>query len=142
MLHIDESSVQILACPTCGVPYDRVSGFVSDASGPLAVYFAMPHGGGRAAWLDVILGTWGTPEPVADHVNFAGLLETSGLTIVDAPVAGNPGGLFGGIPLVAADALAHPLLAAFREVAALISEDDRLVRGYLSASALGHIHQH
>jgi hypothetical protein len=135
VLRIDDRDVAEVICPACGAAYQRVSGFVSDARGPSAVYFAVCHqDAGKAVWIDVILGTWGTSEPPTDHVNFSGLIRSDGVEVADAPVAGNPGGSMGGTALSREAAAIHPWAGHFQRVVDLVRRDDPSVLTYLTAS--------
>jgi hypothetical protein len=65
-----ERSVELKSCALCGRGYTLVKNFILDGDDAHAVLFAVLHNHGeKEAWIDVILGTFGT-ENFGDHITF------------------------------------------------------------------------
>jgi hypothetical protein len=112
-LRITERTVRQVDCPSGGTAFEHVTGFLSDARGAYATYFAACHRHPEPeAQIDVVLGTWGTDETV-DHLAFSCRLRGSGAMIVDATVATDSEDPVIGRKLSRDDALVHPWLARF-----------------------------
>jgi hypothetical protein len=76
----------------------------------VAVYFASCHGHDAcAAWLDVILGTWGVDPPAQDHVTFSCELRAIGAMAIDPPATLSHASDLLGVVLTRAEGLSHPL---------------------------------
>ena len=76
-LQIDpERDVKSHECGCCGVPFDRVTGFINSENGAYAIYYAScyHHDGVHEAYIDVILdNAWDADhpdEPSPDRVTF------------------------------------------------------------------------
>jgi hypothetical protein len=130
-LWISERKEQLRPCLDCGLEFPHITGYVLDADGPSAVYFATCHThADRAARIDVILGTWGAAPPANDHVTFSCELRSTGAMAVDAPVTLTERRPVLGTALTRPEALAHPRAADFWAVVDLIaSEDPAVVSG-------------
>jgi hypothetical protein len=126
-----ERSVELKSCDACGRGYTLVKSFLFDDDEPHAVLFAALHDHGEAeAWIDVILGTFGT-EDFTDHVTFGCRVgpvdgqEEPAATLVNAarPYGDSP--LFGR-KLARDEAIAHTLLPGFWRVVdfVLVSDPD------------------
>ncbi|MGD8486420.1 MAG: hypothetical protein PVG27_07630 [Chloroflexota bacterium] len=131
-MRISERSIRRLDCSSCGVSFDHVTGFLHDAAGPYASYFAACHGHPQPeAQIDVVLGTWGIDE-AADHVTFACRLRRSGAMIVDATVAIDSDDPIIGRKLGRSAALAHPWLDHFWTVVDFLALEEPAITGHLS----------
>jgi hypothetical protein len=132
MMHIAERTERPRPCLDCGGEFPHVTGYVYDSDGPVAVYFGSCHGHeGRAAWLDVIVGTWGVDPPAQDHVTFSCEVRAIGAMAIDAPATlSRPSDLLG-VVLTRVEALSHPLLATFWTVVDAVREQDPLVSNTL-----------
>jgi len=109
-MRVDERTERLRPCLDCGGEFPHVTGYVCDSDGPVAVYYASCHGHvGSAAWLDVILGTWGVDPPAQDHVTFSCELRDIGAMAIDAPVTLSHTTDVLGVVLTRAEALSHPL---------------------------------
>ena len=65
-----ERTVELKSCAACGRGYTLVKSFILDDNDAHAVLFAALHDHGeREAWIDVILGTFGS-EDFSDHITF------------------------------------------------------------------------
>jgi hypothetical protein len=108
-------------CPDCGVPIQRVTGFVLRDDKAYAVYYASCyHHGGHEAWFDVIFSpTWA--EGVDDHETFGcrvGPIEGQaepGASLTTGGGAFRDSQIFGR-KLSRDEALTNPRLAEFWEV--------------------------
>jgi hypothetical protein len=130
-MRVDERTERLRPCLDCGGEFPHVTGYVYDSAGPVAVYFASCHGhDARAAWLDVILGTWGVDPPAQDHVTFSCELRAIGAMAIDAPATLSHASDLLGVVLTRAEGLSHPL-AAFWTVVDAIREQDPLVSNTL-----------
>ena len=124
------------ACPDCGEPFQRVTGFVHDDGDAYAVYFAScHHHGGHEAWIDVIFSkTW--EDDADDHETFgcrvgpvegqsdpAASLVTAGVPFGDSPVFGRK--------LTREEALVHDRLSDFWTVVDHVLTNDRVVRDHV-----------
>ncbi|GAA2604574.1 hypothetical protein [Paractinoplanes durhamensis] len=136
MLAIDEATRggTDKTCECCGNASRRTWSSITRDGVPYAVFFAScyDHGDVRESWIDVIFGTWGTPEPVDDHLTFGcrfGPVQGSdqpAATAVDAAAVAPDAPLFGQ-KLTRAEALAHPRLAEFWAVIDHVVAEDPLV---------------
>lgn len=124
-LSIHERDVRRQRCVDCGDDFDHITGYVNDPAGPYAVYFAACHGHpDHEAQIDVILGTWGTDEPVDDHVIFSCRLRPDGAMAVDATIAISADAPLPGLRLTRDQALDHPWSSDFWLVVDLLAEAD------------------
>jgi hypothetical protein len=136
---IDESSRQVrdFVCPCCQVQAERTWANVYDGDAAVAVYFAScyHHNGVHEAWIDAILGTWGTGD-FSDHVTFgcrvgpvvdspmpAATLVNGGEVAPDSPIYGQK--------LTREQGLAHPQLADFWKIVDTVLERDQLVHRHV-----------
>lgn len=131
-LWISQRKEQLRPCPECGLEFPHITGFILDAEGPRAVYFAACHAhadlqADGAARIDVVLGTWGADPPADDHVTFSCELRLTGAMALDAPVTMTEKRPSLGTLLTRADALAHPSAAEFWAIVDLISTEDPAV---------------
>lgn len=127
-LRVDERTENARPCLDCGGSFPHITGFVSSADGPAAVYFASTHThAGHAARIDVTLGTWGAEPPRDDHVTFSCELRLAGARAVDAPVSLSDAPAILGRMLTREEALAHPLVEDFWAVVDTIAEQDPAV---------------
>lgn len=126
-----ERSVELKTCASCGRGYTLVKSFILDDEDAHAILFAALHDHGEPeAWIDVILGTFGT-EDFTDHLTFGcrvgpvdGQVEPAA-TLVQAARPYSDAPLFGR-KLSREEAMTHPLLTAFWRVVdfALVSDPD------------------
>ena len=124
-LYIHERHVRRQRCADCREHFDHVTGYVNGPDGPFAVYFAACHGHpDHEAQIDVILGTWGTEEPVDDHVVFSCRLRPNGAMAVDAMVAVASDAPLSGQRLTRERALNHARSADFWSVVDLLAIAD------------------
>ena len=87
-LRVLDRTERLKPCPECGGEFPHVTGFVEASGATHSAYFASCHDHDhRAAWIDVVLGTWGAEPPPKDHVIFSCGLRADGAMAVDAPVA-------------------------------------------------------
>ena len=127
-LWISKRNEQLRPCVDCGLRFPHITGYVLDADGPRAVYFASCHTHAeRAVRIDVILGTWGADPPAGDHVTFSCELRLNGAMALDAPVTLTEKPPVLGAVLTRAEALAHPRATEFWAVIDLISSEDPAV---------------
>jgi hypothetical protein len=141
-LIIDEGSRQVrnFTCSCCDVETERTWANVLQGDATVAVYFAScyHHRGVHEAYLDVILGTWGSTD-FADHVTFgcrvgpvtgspmpAATLVNGGEVAPDSPIYGRK--------LSREDGLTDPRLAGFWEIVDTILERDELVNRHIYGS--------
>ncbi|HAP75721.1 MAG TPA: hypothetical protein DCR14_06525 [Acidimicrobiaceae bacterium] len=124
-----ERSVESKDCAACGRGYVLAKGFIYADGDPHAVYFVALHNHGvPEAWIDVILGTFGTDD-FSDHVTFGcrvGPVEGQSepaATAVHAAVPYGASPLFGQ-KLSRDEALAHPALSAFWTVVDFVLVED------------------
>jgi hypothetical protein len=131
-----ERSAEQKTCADCARHYILVKGFILQDDDAHAVYFAALHGhGNREAWIDVILGTFGTGDS-SDYVTFgcrvgpvAGQMEPAAtLVLGGAPYESSE--LFGR-KLSRDEALAHPWLPSFWEVVDFVLVEDREVHRHV-----------
>ena len=126
-----ERTVELKSCAACGRGYTLIKSFILDDNDAHAVLFAALHDHGeREAWIDVILGTFGS-EDFSDHVTFGcrvgpvqGQADPAATAVAAAaPYEDTP--LFGR-KLTRDEALAHPSLSNFWRVVdfALINDAD------------------
>jgi hypothetical protein len=142
-LSLDEDSRQLrrFVCDCCNTPAERTWAFVHRDGAAHAVYFAScyHHGDAHEAWIDVILGTWGTGS-VDDHVTFgcrvgavpgspapAASLVRGGDVAPDEPVFGRK--------LTREEALTHPRPPEFWQVVDLVLTNDHLVHQHVYGPA-------
>jgi len=133
-----ERTVESKLCDACGSGYVLAKGFIYDDDEPHAVYFAALHNhGSPEAWIDVILGTFGT-EDFSDHVTFGcrvgdveGQSEPAA-TLVPAAQPYSASALFGR-KLSREDALPHPMLASFWRVVDFVLVEDPDVHRHVYA---------
>jgi len=131
-----ERQVKEFACPDCGEPIHRVTGFVGRDGGAHAAYFASCyHHDGHEAWIDVIFSpTWadgvddretfgcrvgpieGQPDPAASLVTGASVFSDSAAF---------------GRKLTREQALSHPQLSEFWAVVDHVLTHDPLVRDHV-----------
>lgn len=138
-LLIDEDSRQVrqFTCSDCGGKADRTWANIYDGAVAVAVYFAScyHHQGVHEAFIDTILGTWGSGDS-SDHVTFgcrvgpvtgspdpAATLVNGGAMAPDSPIFGRK--------LSRDEGLAHPRLAELWAIVDTILERDELVRRHL-----------
>jgi hypothetical protein len=127
-LWISERKEHLRSCLDCGLEFPHITGYVLDADGPRAVYFASCHThADRAARVDVILGTWGANPPAEDHVTFSCELRPTGAMALDAPATLTEKRPVLGALLSRPEALAHPRAAEFWAVVDLIATQDPAV---------------
>lgn len=113
-----ERSAELKSCAECGRGYTLIKSFILNDDDAHAVLFAALHDHGeREAWIDVILGTFGSDD-YSDHITFGcrvgpvqGRSEPAA-TLVPAATPYGPSPLFGQ-KLSRADALDHPSVAEF-----------------------------
>ena len=126
-----ERTVELKSCASCGRGFTLVKSFILDGDDAHAVLFAALHDHGeREAWIDVILGSFGS-EDYSDHVTFGcrvGPVQGQPDPAATAVAAAEPYGdssIFGH-KLTRAEALAHPLLSEFWRVVdfALVQDAD------------------
>ena len=126
-----ERTVELKSCTACGRGYTLVKSLILDDNDAHAVLFAALHDHGeREAWIDVILGTFGS-EDFSDHITFGcrvGPVQGQDEPAATAVAAAAPYGdtpLFGR-KLTRDEALAHPSLSNFWRVVdlALINDPD------------------
>jgi hypothetical protein len=126
-----ERTVELKSCDSCGRGFTLVKSFILDGEDAHAILFAALHDHGeREAWIDVILGSFGS-EDYSDHVTFGcrvgpvqGQADPAATAVAAATPYGNSA-LFGR-KLTRDEALAHPQLSDFWQVVdfALISDPD------------------
>ncbi len=124
------------ACPECGEPFQRVTGYIHRDSDAYAVYYASCyHHNGHEAWIDVIFSeTW--EVHVDDHETFGcrvGPIEGQrdpAASLVTGGGAFRDSALFGH-KLTRDEALAHPRLAEFWAVVDHILTNDQVVRDHV-----------
>jgi hypothetical protein len=124
-LSFDERTVRVRSCEGCGAAFEHITGFIKDAGGAYAVYFAACHGHpGHEARIDVVFGSWGEDPPIDDHITFSCRLRPDGAMADDAPLAtaGDSGLL--GVRLTRPAALKHPRLAEFWSVVDFLAVSD------------------
>jgi hypothetical protein len=138
-LLIDEGSRQVrhFTCPCCGVNAERTWANVYDGGTAVAVYYAScyHHHGVHEAYIDAILGTWGSGD-MTDHLTFgcrvgpvagapapAASLVNGGAAAPDGPIWGRKLGRDEG--------LAHHRLAEFWAIIDTVLELDALVRRHV-----------
>jgi hypothetical protein len=127
-LWISERKEHRRPCADCGLEVPHITGYVLDADGPRAVYFASCHSHAeRAVRIDVILGTWGSDPPAEDHVTFSCELRPTGAMALDGPLTLSEIRPALGKVLTRTEALAHPLAADFWAVVDLIATEDPAV---------------
>jgi hypothetical protein len=127
-LRVDERTENVRPCLDCGGSFPHITGFVSGADGPAAVYFASTHThAGHAARIDVTLGTWGAEPPRDDLVTFSCELRVEGARAVDAPATLSDAPPILGSMLTREQALAHPLVEDFWAVVDTVGEQDPAV---------------
>jgi len=126
-----ERSVDLKSCAACGRGFTLIKGFILDNGDAHAVLFAALHDHGqREAWIDVILGSFGS-EDFSDHITFGcrvGPVQGQSEPAATAVAAAAPYGeasLFGQ-KLSREEALVHPWVSAFWRVVdfALINDAD------------------
>ena len=126
-----ERTVELRSCGSCGHGYTLIKSFILDNGDAHAVLFAALHDHGeREAWIDVIMGTFGT-EDFADHITFGcrvgpvqGQAEPAAtLVAAVAPFGDSP--IFGR-KLYRDEALVHPWISCFWRVVdfVLVSDPD------------------
>ena len=127
-LRIDGRTVRDRTCTSCGEAFRHVTGFINDAAGPYAVYFAACHGHpDREAQIDVVLGSWGYDPPIQDHLTFSCRLRPDGASLGDAPLASSSDSGTLGRRLSREDALDHPRVGDFWTVIDLLAESDESI---------------
>ena len=132
-----ERSVELKSCDACGRGFTLIKGFILDRGDAHAVLFAALHDHGeREAWIDVILGSFGS-EDFSDHITFGcrvgpvqGQPEPAA-TLVPAAEPYGEASLFGQ-KLSRDEALAHPWVSEFWRVVdfALFNDADIHVHVY------------
>lgn len=137
-LRFDEPpTIQEQDCAGCGRHYPLVKAFVAKGEAAYAVAFAAlhTHGDERAAWIDVIVGTFGEDRS-DDHLTFgcrvgpvtgqdspAATLVAAAVPYSDAPIWGRK--------LTREQALAHPRLADFWEIVDFVLMADEVVHSHV-----------
>ena len=126
-----DRTVRTKTCPSCGQPFQHVTGFINDAEGwAYAVYFAACHADPEdEAQLDVVLGTWGADPPIDDHLTFSCRLRSDGAMAVDATVATRADAPSLGQRLTRDEALRHPRAGEFWAVVDFLAEADPTIHG-------------
>ncbi len=128
-LSFDGRTVRTQSCSSCGQDFKHVTGYLNDLDGAYAVYFAACHGHpGHEAQIDVVLGTWGTDEPVDDHVTFTCRLGPEGASADDATLATTSDSTLLGERLTRADALMHPKIGDFWTVIDFLAVSDPTIK--------------
>ena len=131
-----ERSVEPKECAACGRGYVLAKGFIYADDEPHAVYFAALHNHGvPEAWIDVILGTFGSAD-YSDHVTFGcrvGPIEGQTEPAASAVPAAGP---YGAAPIFGRklsrdEALAHPSLPTFWTVVDFVLVKDPDVRRHV-----------
>jgi hypothetical protein len=133
-----QRTVEQKSCAQCASGFVLVKGFIFEDDEPHGVYFAALHEHGqREAWIDVILGTFGT-EDFSDHVTFGcrvgpvdGQAEPAA-TIVPAAAPYGSSPLFGQ-KLSRDEALAHRWLSSFWRVVDFVLVEDKEVHRHVYA---------
>jgi hypothetical protein len=124
-----ERTVELKSCAACGRGYTLIKSFILDDGDAHAVLFAALHDHGeREAWLDVVLGTFGS-DVFADHVTFGcrvgpvhGQSEPAATAVpAAAPYGDAP--IFG-CKLSRDEALAHARIAEFWRVVDFVLIND------------------
>jgi hypothetical protein len=124
-LAIDDRTVRPRSCSTCGQDFHHVTGYLNDEGGAYAVYFAACHGHPEhEAQIDVVLGTWGSEDPVDDHVTFSCRLRPDGAFADDATLATTSDSRLLGRRLTRAAGLAHPRIGEFWTIVDFLAESD------------------
>jgi hypothetical protein len=138
-LVIDEESRQVrqFVCQCCKAHAERTWANVYGDGSAYAVYYAScyHHNGVHEAWIDVILGTWGSGD-FTDHLTFgcrvgpvvnspepAATLVNGGEVAPDSPIFGRK--------LQREEGLSHPRLADFWQIVDTVLEHDDLVRHHI-----------
>ncbi|MEV5650187.1 hypothetical protein AB0L57_18225 [Nocardia sp. NPDC052254] len=151
-LQIDpERDIQSGTCGCCGVPFERVTGFINSEAGAFAIYYAScyHHDGVHEVYIDVILdNAWDADDPVSrpgpDRV-------TIGCRV--GPVEGRPGNACSlvdgasvapdtplyGRKLDPDQARRHPWIALYWETIDHILEHDSTVGTHLYGAPAGEI---
>ena len=131
-----ERSVETKSCDGCGRGYVLAKGFIYADGEPHAAYFAALHDHGVAeAWIDVIVGTFGSGD-FSDHVTFGcrvGAVEGQkepAATVVPAAAPYGTSPLFGR-KLSRDEALAHTWVQAFWAVVDFVLVEDPVVRRHV-----------
>jgi hypothetical protein len=126
-----ERNVELKSCTSCGRDYTLVKSFILDHDDAHAIVLAALHDhDGKEAWLDIILGTFGT-EDYTDYVTFGCRLgpvegqREPAATLVQAAEPYEESAMFG-LKLSRDEALIHPWLAQFWRVVdfVLLSDPD------------------
>lgn len=126
-----ERTVEMKSCASCGRGFSLVKSFILDGDDAHAILFAALHDHGeREAWIDVILGSFGSDD-YSDYVTFGcrvGPVQGQPTPAATAVAAAEPyedSSLFGR-KLTRDEALAHPLLSEFWRVVdfALVEDPD------------------
>jgi hypothetical protein len=135
-LEVEQTDLYSDVCECCGGPRTVVTGFVhSRDGGTLAAYIASLYPAGdkheTEAWIDGILGTWGTDD-ASDHVTFGAHCRREGCMLVQA-AQGDPDPEIESIygrRLSREEGLAHPWIGAFWDVIDAVLIDDPVVAGF------------
>lgn len=124
-----ERTVELKSCADCGRGYTLVKTFILNGGAAHAILFAALHDHGeREAWIDVILGTFGS-ENFADHVTFGcrvGPIHGQADPAATAVPAAAPYGdapIFGR-KLSRDEALASPLVSEFWRIVDFVLIND------------------
>ena len=125
-----ERGVELKSCAACGREYTLIKSFILDGEDAHAVLFAALHNhhGEREAWIDVVLGTFGS-EDLSDHCTFGcrvgPVAEQSepAATLVAAAAPFGDSSLFGQ-KLSRDEALIHPWVSEFWRIVDFVLIND------------------
>jgi hypothetical protein len=136
---IDEDSRQNrhVTCACCQAEVERTWAHIRSEDAGTAVYYAScyHHHAGHEAFIDVILGTWGSGN-FTDHITFGcrvGPVTNSpapAATLINAAAVA-PDSVIFGRKLSRDEGLQHPRLAEFWTIIDTILEHDELVHRHL-----------
>jgi hypothetical protein len=126
------------ACPDCGQPFRRITGFVHRDGAPYAVYYAScHHHDGNDVLIDAVFGTWAGDDQ-SDHVTFGCRIgpvpgqEGPAVQLMPAAASFEAAPLFGQ-RLSPAEAEQHPRLEDFRELVKHVLGNDTVVASHIAA---------
>ena len=132
----EERTVAAKSCTSCGRDYTLVKGFIFRGEDPNSVFFAALHDhDGHEAWIDVILGTFGSDD-FTDHITFGCRVgavadqNEPASTLVAAAQPFGQSSLFGR-KLSRDEALEHPWLPLFWEISDFVLLADPDVRRHV-----------